>query len=62
MTSRAAQLGYLPRLEPLSGDEPTMARWRKRLFIAMSQVTADAPSTSASPRGPTVIMGSNIDV
>ena len=33
---------FLSKLELIKGEEPTMARWRKRLFIATSYITADA--------------------
>ena len=39
-----------------------MAVWRKRLFIATSQITADAADYFGLPRDRTVIMGSHIDV
>jgi KUP system potassium uptake protein len=39
-----------------------MARWRKRLFVATSHVTADAADYFGLPRERTVIMGSLIEV
>ena len=39
-----------------------MSRWRKRLFIATSQITADAAEYFQLPRERTVIMGSRIEV
>jgi KUP system potassium uptake protein len=53
---------YLSKIELQRGDEPTMADWRKRLFIATSYITADAAQHFGLPRERTVIMGSHIDV
>jgi KUP system potassium uptake protein len=53
---------FLSKIELGSGPEPTMARWRKRLFIATSHFTADAAGHFGLPREGTVILGSNIDV
>jgi KUP system potassium uptake protein len=53
---------FLSKIELRSGDAPTMARWRKRLFIATSYITADAAEHFGLPRDRTVIMGSHIEV
>ena len=53
---------FLSKLELTKGPEPTMAPWRKRLFIATSYVTADAAEYFGLPRERTVIMGSRIEV
>ena len=53
---------FLSKIELRSGGEPTMATWRKRLFIATSHITADAAAHFGLPRDRTVIMGSHIDV
>ncbi len=53
---------FLSKIELRRGSEPTIAAWRKRLFIATSHVTADAVEQFALPRDRTVIMGSHIDV
>ncbi|MEC3954482.1 potassium transporter Kup [Nocardia sp. CDC153] len=53
---------FLSKIELLRGDAPTMAMWRKRLFIATSHITADAAEYFALPREHTVIMGSQIEV
>jgi KUP system potassium uptake protein len=53
---------FLSKIELRVGDAPTMARWRKRLFIATSYITADAAEHFGLPRERTVIMGSHIDV
>ena len=39
-----------------------MTRWRKRLFLATSHITADAAEYFGLPRERTVIMGSRIAV
>ena len=53
---------FLSTIELRKSDRPGMARWRKRLFIATSQITADAAESFGLPRDRTVIMGSHIDV
>ncbi|MEV8096479.1 potassium transporter Kup [Kitasatospora sp. NPDC085879] len=53
---------FLSKIELRRGKEPTMAPWRKRLFIATSYITADAAEYFGLPRDRTVIMGSHIEV
>ena len=53
---------FLSKIELTKGDAPTMARWRKRLFIATSYLTADAAEYFGLPRDRSVIMGSRIEV
>ncbi len=53
---------FLSKIELRPGDQPTMARWRKHLFIATSYITADAAEYFGLPRERTVIMGSHIEV
>jgi KUP system potassium uptake protein len=53
---------FLSKIELRRGDRPTMASWRKRLFIATSYITADAAEHFGLPRDRTIIMGSRIDV
>ncbi|ABW14015.1 K potassium transporter [Parafrankia sp. EAN1pec] len=53
---------FLSKIELRSGKAPIMARWRKRLFIATSYITADAAEHFGLPRDRTVIMGSHIEV
>ncbi|MFI1995474.1 potassium transporter Kup [Actinoplanes sp. NPDC020271] len=53
---------FLSKIELRRGDAPTMAAWRKRLFIATSYLTADAAEHFRLPRDRTVIMGSHIEV
>jgi KUP system potassium uptake protein len=53
---------FLSTIELRSGDAPGMSRWRKRLFVATSHITADAAEYFGLPRDRTVIMGSLIEV
>jgi KUP system potassium uptake protein len=53
---------FLSELELTAGDEPTMAPWRKQLFIATSYITADAAAYFSLPLDRTVIIGSRIEV
>lgn len=53
---------FLSKIELAMGTAPTMATWRKRLFIAASYITGDAAEYFRLPGGRTVIMGSRIDV
>jgi KUP system potassium uptake protein len=53
---------FLSKIELQPGDQPTMATWRKRLFIATSYITADAAEHFNLPRDRTVIMGSHVTV
>lgn len=53
---------FLSTIQVLAGDAPTMARWRKHLFIAITYITADAAEHFGLPRERTVIMGSQIEV
>ncbi|GAA0709082.1 potassium transporter Kup [Dactylosporangium roseum] len=65
-TEGKLQLGqasyFLSKIELRSGDRPTMATWRKKLFIATSYITADAAEHFGLPRDRTVIMGSHVEV
>jgi KUP system potassium uptake protein len=53
---------FLSQLELCAGDKPTMAPWRKRLFIATSQITADAAAYFGLPLDRTVMIGSRIEI
>ena len=53
---------FLSTIELHRSDAPGMSQWRKRLFVATSQITADAAEYFHLPRDRTVIMGSRIDV
>ncbi|MBK3573377.1 potassium transporter Kup [Streptomyces sp. MBT65] len=53
---------FLSTIELRRGQAPTMAPWRKRLFIATSHITADAAEHFGLPRDRTIIMGWHIEV
>ncbi|OAN37023.1 potassium transporter Kup [Mycolicibacterium iranicum] len=53
---------FLSRLELCQGPAPTMAPWRKRLFIATSYITADAAAHFGLPLDRTVLIGSRLEV
>jgi KUP system potassium uptake protein len=53
---------YLSTIDLCLSDAPGMSRWRKRLFLATSRITADAAEFFHLPRERTVIIGSRIDV
>jgi KUP system potassium uptake protein len=53
---------YLSQLELHPGPAPTMASWRKRLFIATSFIAADAAEYFGLPSDRTVVMGARIEV
>jgi KUP system potassium uptake protein len=53
---------FLSTIELRPGNTPGMSRWRKRLFIATSRITADAADHFQLPRERTVIMGSRIEL
>jgi KUP system potassium uptake protein len=53
---------FLSKLELRAGSAPTMAGWRKRLFIATSHIAADAAEYFGLPAERTVVMGARIEV
>jgi hypothetical protein len=53
---------FLSKLELTRGTAPTMAKWRKRLFIATSIFSTDASVYFGLPPDRTVIMGERIEV
>jgi KUP system potassium uptake protein len=53
---------FLSRIELRLGHISGMSRWRKRLFLATSRITADAADYFQLPRERTVIMGSRIEL
>jgi KUP system potassium uptake protein len=53
---------FLSHIELARGNAPGMSRWRKRLFVATSRITADAAEYFQLPRERTLIMGSRIEV
>ncbi|SEH52792.1 KUP system potassium uptake protein [Mycolicibacterium rutilum] len=52
---------FLSKLDLRPGDAPTMAPWRKRLFVATSHITADAAAQFDLPLDRTVIVGARIE-
>jgi len=53
---------FLSKLDLCAGPEPTMAAWRKRLFIATSYIASDAAGFFGLPLDRTVIIGARIEV
>jgi KUP system potassium uptake protein len=53
---------FLSTIEVSVGRAPGMARWRKRLFVATSGITANAADSLGLPRDRTLVIGSRIDV
>jgi KUP system potassium uptake protein len=53
---------FLSTIDIHPGTTPGMSRWRKRLFIATAEITADAAEYFRLPRESTVIMGSRIEL
>ncbi|NTY61591.1 KUP/HAK/KT family potassium transporter [Mycolicibacterium sphagni] len=53
---------FLSKIEPVLGKQPTMAPWRKRLFIATSFLAADSVGYFGLPGDQTVLIGSRIEV
>ncbi|MGV0992203.1 MAG: potassium transporter Kup [Mycobacterium sp.] len=53
---------FLSKVDLVAGSAPTMAPWRKRLFVAISRMTADAAGYFALPQDRTVIIGARIEV
>ena len=51
-----------PKVDLCAGPEPTMAAWRKRLFITTAHITADAAGIRLDSAGQTVIIGARIEV
>ena len=52
---------FLSTIALRPGTTPGMSRWRKRLFLATAQITADAADYFRLPRDRTIIMGARID-
>jgi KUP system potassium uptake protein len=53
---------FLSTIELHLGDTPGLSRWRKVLFLATAQITADATEYFSLPRDRTVIIGSRIEL
>jgi KUP system potassium uptake protein len=52
---------YLSRVELKAGDDPGMARWRKRLFLVTAVISAEPAQYFRLPRERTVTLGSEIE-
>jgi KUP system potassium uptake protein len=53
---------FLSTIDLHPGSTPGMSRWRKRLFLATAQITADAAEYFQLPRERTLIIGSRIEL
>ncbi|MCX2929192.1 potassium transporter Kup [Mycobacterium sp. CVI_P3] len=53
---------FLSKIELCPGDQPTMAPWRKRIFIATSFMAADSAGYFRLPLDQTVLIGARIQV
>jgi KUP system potassium uptake protein len=53
---------FLSKIELIPGDQPTMAPWRKRIFIATSFMAADSVGYFGLPGDQTILIGSRIQV
>ena len=53
---------FLSRVDLVPGPQPTMARWRKRLFIATSRIATDSAGYFGLPLDRTAIIGARIEV
>ena len=53
---------FLSTIELHAGDAPGMSRWRKRVFLATAEITADAAEYFRLPPDNTVIMGSRVEL
>ncbi|AYF79226.1 potassium transporter Kup [Nocardia yunnanensis] len=53
---------FLSKIELSLARESALPRWRSRLFIAMSYISADAVEHFGLPRDRTVVMGARIEI
>ena len=53
---------FVSNVDLVAGSEPTMAPWRKRLFIATSYIGADPAAHFGLPLDQTVIIGARIEI
>jgi KUP system potassium uptake protein len=53
---------FLSKIEIVATDAPSMAPWRKRLFLATAHIAADAVDYFGLPRHHTVLLGSAIEI
>ena len=51
---------FLSKVELLPGDDESMPRWRKHVFLALTHVAADAAEYFHLPRDRTLIVGARI--
>ena len=53
---------FLSKLELIAGDEPTMAPWRKRLFIAMNRNAGNGTKYFNLPADRVVSLGTTLNI
>lgn len=53
---------FLSKVDVVAGPEPTMAHWRKRLFVATTHMAGDSPGYFGLPLERTVVVGARIEV
>ncbi len=53
---------FLSKLEVRESNRPGLARWRKRLYLALSHLNTDASDHFELPRDRVIVMGSQIDL
>jgi KUP system potassium uptake protein len=53
---------FLSKISLTVGDDPAMARWRKRVFLALSRLAADPIDYFVLPRDRTVLMGAHVEI
>ncbi len=53
---------FLSKIELMTTEGDGMPSWRKRLFVATSNIATDPVNTFGLPRARTIIMGSHIEV
>ena len=53
---------FVSRIQIIATDRPGMAKWRKRLFLAISRNAANPVEVFHLPDERTVVMGSHIEL
>jgi KUP system potassium uptake protein len=53
---------FLSQVELRAGDDMTLPRWRKRLFLATAHIAADASEHFSLPRDRVVLLGAHVEV
>jgi KUP system potassium uptake protein len=53
---------FLSQVELRAGDDMSLPRWRKRLFLATAHIAADASEHFALPQDRVVLLGAHIEV